>query len=424
MITKPIPTQKQLDFMEWEFGLFFHFGIRTFYPGHKDWDGNEAEMAPEGFNPPNLDCRQWIRTAKEAGASYTVMTCKHHDGFANWPSAYTSYNISKAPWKDGKGDVVADYVAACREYGLKVGLYFSPADANIIGRNLTAAEYDQNFIDQISELLTNYGKIDYLWFDGCGLEGHEYDQERIIGVIRRLQPEILIFNMWDPDTRWIGNEEGIAPIRSYNEVEDLDFSVRTDRKDALDERRFLPAECGMRMRRDTWFASEQDADTVKTLDQLMGIYDYTVGRGINLLLNIGPDASGQLPPEDTKRVLEFGQALRERFASPLLVLENPVLDEEKEELIIDLPKETTLNCIVLSEHLEEGEAIRGFQIYSQPVTAGRRLLFYEGYQVGHKAICTFPAVASKRFILVFDAGKEKDCLKEVKLFYTKNQYSF
>ena len=156
-------------------------------------------MTPDGFNPPHLDCRQWIRTAKEAGASYAVMTCKHHDGFANWPSAYTSYNISKTLWKDGKGDVVADYVAACREYGLKMGLYFSPADANIIGKKLTSAEYDQNFIDQISELLTNYGKIDYLWFDGCGSEGHEYDKERIINVIRTLQPEILIFNMWDPD---------------------------------------------------------------------------------------------------------------------------------------------------------------------------------------------------------------------------------
>ncbi len=421
---KAKPTQKQLEFMEWEFGLFFHFGIRTFYPGHQDWDGNEAEMTPEGFNPPNLDCRQWIRTAKEAGAAYAVMTCKHHDGFANWPSAHTSYNISKTPWKDGRGDVVADYVAACREYGLKVGLYFSPADANIIGKKLTAAEYDQNFIDQISELLTNYGKIDYLWFDGCGSEGHEYDKERIIRVIRTLQPEILIFNMWDPDTRWIGNEEGIAPIRSYNEVEDLDFSVRTDRKDSLESRRFLPAECGMRMRRNTWFSSEQNQDTIKTLDELMGIYDYTVGRGINLLLNIGPDASGQLPEADTKRALEFGQALRERFAHPLLVLENPVLEESTEELIIDLPKDTVVNCMVLSEHLEEGEHIQSFQIYSQPVLSGRRLLFYEGYQVGHKAICTFPAVKSKRFILTFKAEGKKDCLRDVKLFYTKNQYGF
>lgn len=420
-MNKTKPTEKQLAFMDWEFGLFFHFGIRSFFPGHRDWD--DREMPVSAFNPEKLNCDQWISTAKEAGAKYAILVTKHHDGFANWPSAYTDYSVKNTPWKNGEGDVVAEFVTSCRKFGLKVGLYYSPAQWG--GINLKSEpDYDGYFINQISELLTNYGKIDYLWFDGNGSEGHEYDTERIISAIRSLQPEILIFNMWDPDTRWIGNEEGIAPIRSYNEVEDLDFSVRTDRKDALDERRFLPAECGMRMRRDTWFASEQDADTVKTLDQLMGIYDYTVGRGINLLLNIGPDASGQLPPEDTKRVLEFGQALRERFASPLLVLENPVLDEEKEELIIDLPKETTLNCIVLSEHLEEGEAIRGFQIYSQPVTAGRRLLFYEGYQVGHKAICTFPAVASKRFILVFDAGKEKDCLKEVKLFYTKNQYSF
>ena len=381
-------------------------------------------MTPDGFNPPNLDCRQWIRTAKEAGAAYAVMTCKHHDGFANWPSKYTSYNISQTPWKGGSGDVVADYVAACREYGLKVGLYFSPADANIIGKKLSAAEYDQNFIDQISELLTDYGKIDYLWFDGCGSEGHEYDQERIIRVIRTLQPGILIFNMWDPDTRWIGNEEGIAPIRNYNEVEALDFSVRTGKKDLLENRRFLPAECDIRMRRDTWFASEQDQDTVKTLDQLMGIYDYTVGRGSNLLLNIGPDASGQLPEEDATRLLEFGRALRERFHNPLLILESPLLDAEKEELIIDLPEETTVNCIMLSEHLEEGESIHGFQIYSQPVPAGRRLLFHEGYQVGHKAICTFPAVASKRFILTFNAGGKKDCLKEVRFFYTKNEYEF
>lgn len=419
---KTRPTQKQLDFMEWEFGLFFHFGIRTFYPGHKDWDGHEAEMTPDGFQPPNLDCRQWIRTAKEAGASYAVMTCKHHDGFANWPSAYTFYNISQTPWKGGKGDVVADYVAACREFGLKVGLYFSPADANIIGKKLTAEEYDQNFIDQISELLTNYGKIDYLWFDGCGSEGHEYDKERIIRVIRTLQPEILIFNMWDPDTRWIGNEEGIAPIRSYNEVDALDFSVRTDRKDSLENRCFLPAECGMRMRRDTWFCSEQDEDTVKTLDELMGIYDYTVGRGINLLLNIGPDASGQLPEKDTKRVLELGQALRERFRTPLLVMENPLPDAETQELILDFPEETVINCMVLSERLEEGEHIRSFQLYSHPVLAGKKLLFYEGYHVGHKAICTFPAIASKRFILVVHANGKRDCIRNIKLFYTKNQY--
>jgi alpha-L-fucosidase len=230
--------------------------------------------------------------------------------------------------------------------------------------------------------------------------------------------------MWDPDTRWIGNEEGIAPIRSYNEVDALDFSVRTDRKDILDNRSFLPAECDIKMRRDTWFASEQDQDTVKTLDQLMGIYDYTIGKGSNLLLNIGPDASGLLPEVDTNRLLEFAQALKARFSKPVLTLENPLLDTENQELIIDLPEETTINCIVLSEHLEEGEYIRSFQIYSQPVLAGRRLLFHEGYHVGHKAVCTFPAVASKRFILVFDAEKKPDCLKEVKFFYTKNEYGF
>ena len=196
-MSKIIPTKQQLSFLDWEMGAFFHFGIRTFYEGHRDWDGKAMDL--KAFLPTGLDCENWIRTIKEAGLTYAILVCKHHDGFANWPSKYTEYSVANTPWKDGKGDVVQEFVAACRKYDIKVGLYYSPAEAGFQERS--PKEHDDYFISQIGELLSNYGKIDYLWFDGCGSEGHEYDKKRIITAIRSLQPEILIFGMWDPDTR-------------------------------------------------------------------------------------------------------------------------------------------------------------------------------------------------------------------------------
>lgn len=177
---KKVPDKRKLEFMDWEFGVFFHFGIRTFYEGHKDWDGQEMDAA--AFNPTQLDCEQWIRTIAEAGAKYAVLVCKHHDGFANWPTAYTEYSVKNTPWKNGHGDVVREFTDACRKYDVKVGLYYSPAEAQEVNR--TDKGHDDYFINQIGELLTNYGKIDYLWFDGCGSENHTYDTERIIEAIR------------------------------------------------------------------------------------------------------------------------------------------------------------------------------------------------------------------------------------------------
>ena len=162
MNERMLPKKGQLAFLDWEFGVFFHFGIRSFYPGHVDWDGRE--MPPSGFCPENLDCEDWILAAKEAGATYSVLTAKHHDGFSLWPSAYSSYSIADTPWKDGRGDVIRDYVDACRKHGIKVGLYYSPAQwGGSAIKFSNEKEYDDYFINQITELLTNYGRIDYLW---------------------------------------------------------------------------------------------------------------------------------------------------------------------------------------------------------------------------------------------------------------------
>jgi len=379
------PSGRQLEYQDWELGLFLHFGIRTFYEGHRDWDGKP--MTASGFNPKGLDCGQWAKTAAAAGVKYAVLTAKHHDGFALWPSRYTDYSVANTPWKNGKGDVVREYVEACRLYGVKVGLYYSPADAN---PRLYAdgKEYDDYFIGQIGEILSGYGEIDVLWFDGCGSEGHEYDWVRITREIRSMQPNVLIFNMGDPDFRWIGNEAGMAPIPLWNTVDAVDFSVNTTEKQALAESIWLPAECDCMMRDVNWFYSDADEDTVKSVRELLGIYYLSVGRGANVLINIGPDRQGLLPKADCRSLLGLRAELDRRFGDPVATLDADAVSWQ-------FSQPQRVDHIVLQEDLKDGEHIRRFAIdvvgnpHSQPITV------WEGCNVGHKAICHFPQVKVK-----------------------------
>ncbi len=373
--------QEQLDFLNWEFGVFFHFGIRTFHEGHRDWD--MKPMALSSFDPSELDCNDWISAVKEAGAKYAVLVCKHHDGFANWPSAFTDYSVKNTPWKQGRGDVVREFVDACRRFDVKIGLYYSPAQFGSAQRN--GREYDDYFIHQIKELLTNYGRIDYLWFDGCGSEGHQYDTVRIIKEIRACQPHILIFNLWDPDTRWVGNERGIAnsPNPLWVECEG--------------KARFLPAECDCRMRAENWFFSDRDEDTVKSLDELLGLYYYSVGRGANLLINIGPDRRGKLPEADKRALLALGEAVRKRFANPVSC------QTESEANRLTLRTDYRLiDHVILSEEITR-EEITSFEIFAYP--AGKPVSVYRGATIGHKAICRFPPIMTEAVEIVFDKQK-------------------
>jgi len=385
---------KQIEFLEWEFGLFFHFGIRTFYEGHRDWDMKEMPLS--GFDPTQLDCCQWIKTSKDAGARYAVLVTKHHDGFANWPSAYTNYSVAGTPWKNGKGDVVREFVDACRKHELKVGLYYSPAE---FGSNKKSArEYDDYFIYQITELLTGYGEIDYLWFDGCGSEDHKYDTDRITKEIRKLQPEILIFNMWDPDTRWVGNESGYAHSPNDNIVNSLSFSVFTDVPENLQGDRFLPVECDFRMRLRNWFYSDDDEHTVKTLDELMGIYYYSIGRGANLLINIGPDRRGLLPEADANRLLEFGEEIRCRFSSPV----STAFSIENDKIVCEFDEPQVISHVVLTEDLYANEYIKNFNIKCHPYDYGQPVTVFEGKSVGRKTICRFPHFFTKKIEIITD----------------------
>lgn len=400
MISKPTP--RQLEYQDWELGVFAHFGIRTFYEGHRDWDGKEGEMKAEAFNPSALDCRQWARTAKSGGARYMVFTAKHHDGFANWPSRLTDFSVAHSPWKNGKGDVVREYVNACREYGLKVGLYYSPADATSPHYGDPKA-YDDYFIAQVGELLGGeYGAIDMLWFDGCGSENHAYDWARITKEIRRMQPAILLFSMGDPDYRWVGNEAGLAQSPQWNTVDEFAFSVRTEKRLSLPgSKNWLPVECDFMMRDCNWFYSEHDEGTVKSPRELLGNYYYSVGRGANMLVNIGPDRRGLFPQKDSDSLTAMGAEVGRRFKKP--IFSRTDFKREGDVWTMEIPGygrhgnviggTCLIDHAVLCEELGEGEHVQRFQICILPYINGKEpIVVYEGTSVGHKAICSFPPV--------------------------------
>ncbi|WP_409342158.1 alpha-L-fucosidase [Paenibacillus sp. MBLB4367] len=388
------PTARQLAYQDWEFGLFLHFGLRTFYEGYVDFD--KRPMSTSAFNPFNLDCEQWIRTAKEAGMEYAVLTAKHHDGFSNWPTRYSSFTVAQTPWKNGKGDVVKEFVDACRKYDVKPGLYYSPYDGSADFYAQDEKAYDDYFVNQITELLTNYGDIDILWFDGCGSEGHEYDWKRITREIRRMQPNILIFNMGDPDFRWVGNEDGIAPVPCWNVVDSTAFSIMTENVDKLGERLWLPAECDVQLRKN-WFYSDSDEYSVKSVEELMGLYYHSVGRGANLLLNIGPDREGRLPQLDAERLLAFGEEIRSRFANPVATAEQFKQDGAK--WVYEAATPHLIDHLVIEEDLTDGESIRRYTVTIVTAKSWRPFTVFEGRNVGHKAIVRIPAVKVKGIIV-------------------------
>jgi alpha-L-fucosidase len=380
------PTRRQLEYQDWEMGVFFHFGIRSFYEGHRDWDGKP--MPAHGFQPSDLSCDNWIVSAKDAGMRYAVLVCKHHDGFANWPSKHSTYSVAQTPWKGGRGNVVREFIDACRRHGMKVGLYYSPAEwGNPKFEDQRA--YNDHFLNQIGELLVDYGAIDILWFDGCGSEEYTYDWPVIISEIRRLQPNVLIFGMGDPDIRWVGNEAGIANLPNWNtvagsrSVEDIPGGEKP-----AEPPLWLPPECDCMMRWENWFFEEADVHTVKPVEELIGLYYLSVGRGANLLINIGPDRRGLLPDADREALLAFGNEIRRRFGDPLAGMKDGQVTDTGWEYIAKEP--------FYLDHVA---------VHIQTAVSGQLITMYEGRNIGQKAICSFPPVACKKVVVeITDAG--------------------
>ena len=345
------PTPAQLAWQKDGLGVFFHVGVNTF--AGKEW--SDGTLAPDTFDPSDLDADQWVRTARDLGAKYVVLTAKHHDGFCLWPTATTAYSVASSPWKDGGGDVVAEVVDACRRHGMKLGLYLSPWDRNA-PQYEDPETYDEFYLAQLRELCTNYGELHELWFDGAGSAGREYAWDRIGEVIAELQPTAMVFNMGPATIRWVGNEDGLAadPVEYVTTSTDLNNYD----EDVIEtgEAVYLPPECDVSLRKG-WFW--QPGEEPKSLSHLLAIHDRSIGLGANLLLNIPPDRRGRLDDADVERVRELAEALQQRFGDPVeAVLETGGAGAVRAQL----PAGTTFDHVEIHEALEEGQRVAAHRV--------------------------------------------------------------
>ena len=385
------PTPEQLQWQKDGLGVFFHFGINTF--AGKEW--SDGSVPSDLFAPSDLDTDQWVRTARDLGAVYVILTAKHHDGFCLWPTATTDYSVASSPWRDGTGDVVAELAASCRKHGMKLGLYLSPWDRNAPQYEDPEA-YDEFYLTQLRELCTNYGELYELWFDGAGSAGREYAWDRIGALIAELQPQAMVFNMGPATIRWVGNEDGLAsdPVEYVTRSTDLN-QYDPDVVD-LGQARYLPPECDVSLRRG-WFW--QEGESPKDLAHLLGIHDRSIGLGANLLLNIPPNRAGRIGEDDAARCRELRAALDARFGSP----QPAALSQETDSVVrLDLPAsaEQGFDHIELRERLEEGQRVR-----SHRITTDQGQLVAEGGTIGVRRLHRLPQPLHARTLRVELVGE-------------------
>ncbi|MCX4695335.1 alpha-L-fucosidase [Streptomyces sp. NBC_01408] len=371
------PTPAQLAWQRHGFGLFLHFGVNTFRG--REW--SDGTLDPAVFAPSDLDARQWVRTAVEAGAAYVVLTAKHHDGFCLWPTATTAYSVASSGWRDGNGDVVAELAEACREAGIGLGLYLSPWDRNAACYEDPAA-YDAFYRRQLTELCTRYGPLYELWFDGAGSEGRTYDWDAAMAVVAEHQPDAMVFNMGIPTIRWVGNEDGLAADPCWYTVDSTGISVCDDGATALGRTRYLPPECDVPIRRN-WFWQDDDLHTLKSREHLLAVWYRSVGLGAGLLLNVPPDRTGRIDPADRARLLESSGELARRFARPAT---STLAVGPDGEVAARFTGPVLLDHLELTEELTGGQFVSGHQVLADGQVIAT------GTTVGVRRIHAFPPV--------------------------------
>lgn len=355
----PLPTPQQLAWQRAQFGMFCHFGINTF--NNKEWSAGQLD--PVTFAPTELDPRQWVDVALRAGMKYLILTAKHHDGFCLWPTETTPYSVVSSP---GKIDVVQRVAEACQAAGLGFGLYLSPWDRNAECYADPAA-YDDFYIRQMTELCTRYGELYEIWLDGAGSEGRTYAWERIMQVIDRHQPEAMIFNMGNKTIRWVGNEDGLASDPCLYAVQSVSTSAFTEAQEGSGKWEYLPPECDVAIRQH-WFWQDDDIATLKSPEHLLGIIYRSIGRGANLLLNLGPDRRGLLDDADAAALLEATSRLQNRFLAP----SPATVTHSGRTIHLQFPAEVTIDHLKLREDLAGGQRIAGYHIFQgeQLIAAG------------------------------------------------------
>lgn len=422
MAARLVPTPQQLEWQKMELTAFLHFGINTFTD--REWgDGTED---PKLFNPTNLDADQWVRTLKEAGFQMVILTAKHHDGFCLWPSRYTTHSVASSNWKDGKGDVVREVRDACTKYGMKFGVYLSPWDRNASCYG-DSPKYNQYFIDQLTELLTNYGEVHEVWFDGANGEGpngkkQEYDWDRFYETIQRLQPKAVMAIMGD-DVRWVGNEKGLGRetewsatvltpgIYGRSETNNAKLGISNMSAD-LGSRAMLekatelfwyPSEVDVSIR-PGWFYHTYEDSKVKSVKQLMDIYCQSVGYNSVLLLNIPPDREGRINAADAQRLKEFAEFRKKAFADNRVVAgDTPWNTAAVSSRSYALKPASTVNLVMVQEDIAQGQRIEKFTI--DAYTQGAWKTMGEGTTVGYKRMLRFPDIQADSLRLTINESR-------------------
>ena len=463
-----IPSKRQLEWQKTEMYAFCHFGMNTFTD--KEWgDGTDS---PALFNPTDFDADQWARVIKNGGLNGIILTCKHHDGFCLWPSKYTDYSVKASPFKDGSGDIVREVSSACKKHGLKFGVYLSPWDRH----EKTYGEgkaYDTYFVNQLTELLTDYGDIFCVWFDGACGEGkngriQQYDWPGYYKVIRELMPDAVI-SICGPDVRWIGNETAVCRESEWSVVpsrlaineytaehsqKSVDEKIRDRYKMELDlgsrkaiknekELIWYPAEVDVSVR-PGWFYHKSEDYRVKSYDKLVEIYLNSVGGNANLLLNIPPDKTGRIHEIDALALDSFARSLRDMFYNKVsegskvkasseldelhrasnILSDNGILywqcaaDDKEPEIVIDFGEEKSFDSVVLKENIATGQQIESFALFINKKGKWKRLC--KGTVIGYKKIVRLKKkVSSDKLRIKITSYRVKAALEKVEIYASR-----
>ncbi|MGM0125880.1 alpha-L-fucosidase [Enterococcus sp. AZ194] len=431
------PETRQIAWQETAFYGFIHFGMNTMTD--REWGLGDESLSL--FNPADLDCRQWIQTLKKAGMKGAILTCKHHDGFCLWPTETTDYSIANTPFKQGQGDIVREFSTACQKEGLKFGVYLSPWDrhADSYGQG---ASYDELYAQQLTELLTNYGDVFEVWFDGAtGAEvgkRQTYNWEKYFSCVRSLQPD-AVMAVCGPDVRWIGNEAGKTRTDEWSVVpESLRLAERTiEKSQTVDDGKFgqaevtsdaedigsqavleanqdpliwYPAEVNTSIR-PGWFYHAEEDKHVKSSEALFSIYKKSVGGNATFLLNVPPMKNGLISEVDQQVLDELGRKIKKLetndcFSAAVVHLNGLIQQDDgfyadgKEGLSEIVAKWSTpqeISGVILQEDIRLGQQVEQYQIFSD--RKGERLLLYEGNVLGYKKVATFPKVRTENLVI-------------------------
>jgi len=440
------PEPRQNAYQRQEKIAFVHFGVNTFTD--REWGTGRED--PSIFNPTRFDAEQWARVLSENGFQTLVLTAKHHDGFCLWPSRYTDHDVEHSPWKNGEGDIVREVAEACRQYGIRLGLYLSPWDMH--EPSYGTPSYNDYYLNQLRELLTNYGPIAEVWFDGAKGEDAkdmEYEFERWWGLVRELQPEAVIFSDEGPDVRWIGNENGYAGETNWSKIDRDSVAIgRPGQGPYLNSgdpngSDWVVGECNTSIR-PGWFYHPEEDDRVKPLSGLMEIYYKSVGRNCTMMLNIPPDRTGRFHPNDVRRLNRFTERVKGIFETNLAAGQSATAaypsaqypasnltdrdwntfwiapkGAEKAAVNLQLDRPATFDHIVLQEYIPIGQRIAAFTITAR--IKKRWVEIARGTTIGHKRILQIEPVRSDRLRVIVEESHGRPALSEIGIYHSPNE---